>query len=122
MTHFYMYTIYSDLLMETNNVETKMEETNKKQKMRDQLVHKKLINLNMQFPLQENEFEKHINFFVEESLNNKMINFLFVKKIQQIEHEYIVISKGLQQKYDTKNEAFKAITNSGMVLFYTLKV
>ena len=73
MTHFYMYTIYTDLLMETNNVETKMEETNKKQKMRDQLVHKKLINLNIQFPLQENEFEKHINFFVEESLTKRVL-------------------------------------------------
>jgi len=123
MTNFYMYTIYTDLLMEKNNVDTKMEETNKKQKMRDQLVHKKLLNLNIQFPLQENEFEKHINFFVEESLTNKMINFLFVKKIQQIEREYIVISNGLQQKYNTKKEAFNAITNSnGVVLYYTLKV
>jgi len=118
-----MYTIYSDLLMETNNVETKMEETNKKQKMRDQLVQKKLLNLNIQFPLQENEFEKYINFFVEESLNNKMINFLFIKKTKEIEIEYDVISNGLQQKYNTKKEAFKSITNSnGVVLFYTLKV
>jgi len=123
MTAFYMYTIYSDLLMETNNVETKMEETNKKQKMRDQLVQKKLLNLNIQFPLQENEFEKYINFFVEESLNNKMINFLFIKKTKEIEIEYDVISNGLQQKYNTKKEAFKSITNSnGVVLFYTLKV
>jgi len=29
MTQFYMYTIYSDLLMKINNVETEIEETKK---------------------------------------------------------------------------------------------
>ena len=124
MTAFYMYTVYTDLLMETENMEAKMEETNKKQKMRDQLVHKKLINLNIQFPLQEDEFEKHFHFFVEESLTIKMINFLFIKKDQQqVEMEYIVVSNGLQKTYKTKKEAFNDITKStGAVIFYNQRV
>jgi DNA-binding TFAR19-related protein (PDSD5 family) len=112
-----MYTIYSDLLTEGKILENnlivnklKVAELSNKQKERDQYIKQDLNTKKIKFPINEENVSDIIPYFLEKTSQNKLLNFLLVKKdLEQKDVEVKVISNNSINICSTQSDAMDLI-------------
>lgn len=88
----------------------KPKNTNKNEmEKREKALDKELKKNNIKFPLHVGEFDQHTKFFMDYSLQNKTIYFMFSNKAGQ---GWLVISNGKENVYASKDEVMDVITSS----------
>ena len=81
----------------------------KEMEKREKILGKELEKNNIKFPMHVSEFDKHTKFFMDYSLQNKTIYFMFSNKAGQ---GWLVISNGTENVYASKNDVMDVITSS----------
>ena len=81
----------------------------KEMKKREKKLNKELKKNNIKFPMDVSEFDKHTKFFMDYSLEDKTIYFMFSNKAGQ---GWLVISNGTENVYASKNDVMDVITSS----------
>ena len=122
----YMYTIYSDLLTEGKILENnlivnklKVAELMNKQKERDQHIKQDLSVKKIKFPINEENVGDVIPYFLEKTSQNKLLNFLLVKKdLEQKDMEVKIISNNSIIIYSTQSDAMDFILHNNNTQSY----
>ena len=112
MDSIYIYTCYTDMIMIKAKNDNKNDIKNDKKKemeKREEMLGKELKKNNINFPMHFSEFDKHTKFFIDYSLQNKKIYFMFSNKAGQ---GWLVISNGTENVYASKNDVMDAIASS----------
>jgi len=81
----------------------------KEMKKREEILGKELKKNNIKFPMHVSEFDKHTKFFIDYSLQNDKIYFMFSNKAGQ---GWLVISNGTENVYASKNDVMDVLASS----------
>ena len=83
----------------------------KEMKKREKKLNKELKKNNIKFPMDVSEFDKHTKFFMDYSLQDKTIYFMFSNKDGQCDRQgWLVISNGTENVYASKDEVMDVIS------------
>ena len=112
-----MYTVYSDIGMVVGELEVNADLIEKNKKIttqRDIILLKKMQHLGIgTFPMTKDNFERYKETFMNLSMNNPLLNIIFVTKASrdQIPTEVNVLNVGNIKSFTSEREAYNDIYN-----------